>query len=95
MSYGEDDKWGGCSEIYVEEGRRLFHFKLGCFSLPMDQEERKTIDKSIAQSLLLQVMQQRAQQMSYRGLKKQNLFDVLFKSGLEEDNRESDIMVFH
>ena len=61
----------------------------------MDQEERKTIDKSIAQSLLLQVMQQRAQQMSYRRLKKQNLFDVLFKSGLEEDNQESDIMVFH
>jgi len=57
----------------------------------MNQEEEKNIDKS----LLLQIMQQRVQQMSYRRLKKQNLFDVLFKNGLEEDNQENDIIVFH
>lgn len=57
----------------------------------MNQKEEKTIDKS----LLLQMMQQRAQQMSYRRLKKQNLFDVLFNNGLEEENQESDILVFH
>ena len=57
----------------------------------MNQKEEKTIDKS----LLLQMMQQRTQQMSYRRLKKQNLFDVLFNNGLEEENQESDILVFH
>ena len=57
----------------------------------MNQKEEKTIDKS----LLLQMMQQQAQQISYRRLKKQNLFDVLFKNGLEEENQESDILVFH
>jgi len=91
ISYGEDDKWGGCTEIYADVGVRLFYLKLGCLYLPMNQEEEKNIDKS----LLLQIMQQRVQQMSYRRLKKQNLFDVLFKNGLEEDNQENDIIVFH
>lgn len=99
MSYGDDDKWGGCLEIYVDSARRVLDIKLGCHYFSASQTEQKTIDKPI-QSLLFNEMQQRfrntyGKRMSDHLQKKKNPLDFFFKNRVEEDNEESKGLVFY
>ena len=36
MSYGDDNKWGGCLEIYGGVIVQILDIKFGCFYLPVD-----------------------------------------------------------
>ena len=41
MSYGDDNKWGGCIEIYGGVLVQILDIKLGCHYLPVDTDEVK------------------------------------------------------
>ena len=41
MSYGDDDKWGGCLEIYGGLIVQVLDVKFGCFYLPGHTQEVK------------------------------------------------------
>ena len=47
MSYGDDDKWGGCLEIYGDVLIQILDIKFGCFYLPVNHKEQKTTVKAI------------------------------------------------
>jgi len=47
MSYGDDDKWGGCLEIYGDVLIQILDIKFGCFYLPVNHNEQKTTVKAI------------------------------------------------
>ncbi|XP_068734988.1 fibroblast growth factor receptor-like 1 [Montipora capricornis] len=52
MSYGDDNKWGGCLEIYGGVLIKIFDIKLGCFYLPVSQEDTQIMDEnSVTQPL--------------------------------------------
>ena len=47
MSYGDDDKWGGCLKIYGDVLIQILDIELGCFYLPVSgsQKQWKPTDK--------------------------------------------------
>lgn len=94
MSYGDDDKWGGCLEIYGDVLIQVLDIKFGCFYLPVKQTEQKTIVKPIDKpihSVLFNEMQQWfrntfGKKISERRLKKKNPLNFLFNNRVEENN---------
>lgn len=101
MTYGDDNKWGGCLEIYGDVLIRILDLKFGCFYLPVGQEQKKTIDiNNPIHSLLNYLgfsddifndMQQWFQttfgkKMSKRRHKKKNPFNFLYKNRVEDDD---------
>ncbi|XP_020623275.1 uncharacterized protein LOC110060818 isoform X2 [Orbicella faveolata] len=97
LSYGDDNKWGGCLEIYGDLVIRVLDIKFGCFYLPVPHTEQETIVKPIEdklnQSVLFNDMQQwlrntLAKKMRDRRLKKKNPLNFLYKNRVEEDNEK-------
>lgn len=97
MSYGDDNKWGGCLEIYGDLVIQVLDIKFGCFYLPVPHTEQEAIVKPIEdklnQSVLFNDMQQwlrntLAKKMRDRRLKKKNPLNFLYKNRVEEDNEK-------
>ena len=95
MSYGDDDKWGGCLEIYGDLVIQVLDVKFGCYYLPVNQAEQKTIVEPIVdkpdQSVLFNDIQQwyrntLAKKARDRRLKKKNPLHFLYKNRVEQDN---------
>ena len=95
MSYGDDDKWGGCLEIYGDLVIQVLDVKFGCYYLPVNQAEQETIVDPIVgkpdQSVLFNDIQQwyrntLAKKARDRRLKKKNPLHFLYKNRVEQDN---------
>ena len=95
MSYGDDDKWGGCLEIYGDLVIQVLDVKFGCYYLPVRQAEQETIVDPIVgkpdQSVLFNDIQQwyrntLAKKARDRQLKKINPLHFLYKNRMEQDN---------
>ena len=91
MSYGDDDKWGGCLEITGDLLIQVLDIKLGCYYLPVNQAEQKPIVDEPNQSVLYKDIQQwyrntLAKKMRDLWLKKKNPLHFLYKNRVEKDN---------
>ena len=103
MSYGGDDnKWGGCLEIYGDVIIQVLDIKFGCFYLPVDEAE-KTIDESIQPVLnymgwakngindIQQWFQKKLNKMNEWSNKQTNPLDFLFKDRVEDKKENIDV----
>ena len=95
MSYGDDDKWGGCLEIYGDLVIQVLDVKFGCYYLPVRQAEQEAIVDPIVgkpdQSVLFNDIQQwyrntLAKKARDRRLKKINPLQFIYKNRMEQDN---------
>lgn len=91
MSYGDDDKWGGCLEIYGDLVIQVLDVKFGCYYLPVNQAEQKSFVDEPNQSVLFNDIQQwfrntLTKKMRDRRLKKKNPLHFLYKNRVEKGN---------
>lgn len=48
MSYGDNNKWGGCLEIYGGVSIKIFDTQCGCLYLPVSKEVTQITDENLA-----------------------------------------------
>ena len=96
MSYGDDDKWGGCLEIYGDLVIQVLDVKFGCYYLPVKKPEQETVKKPTDnpdQLVLFNDIQEwfgntLAKKMRDRRLKKKNPLNFLYKNRVQEENEK-------
>ena len=104
MSYGDDNKWGGCLEITGDVLIQVLDIKFGCFYLPMDDKE--TLDKALLNYMgwpkdgivndgivndIQQWFQKKLNKMNEWRNKQKNPLDFLFKNRVEDKKENIDV----
>ena len=105
MSYGDGDKWGGCLKIYGDVVIQILDIELGCFYLPVSQEQENTLMNKPIHSLLnylgfsdniFNEIQQWFQQtfdnlMGEPRHKKKDPLSFLYKNRVEDHNEKIEV----
>ena len=96
MSYGDDNKWGGCLEIYGDVIIQVLDIKFGCFKIPVDEDKTLTI-RPLLNKLheLVQRWHHRHSAMVPKEVeqnhKQKNPLDFLFKNRVEDKKENIEV----